>query len=104
MCRSRWPALYASVGATGGATDGQEDVNKNGRIDAGECDPNNIADDAACTLDTDGDGLTDLEEGLIGTDPNNPDTDGDGIEDGDEVNVYGTDPLDQAFCFYFFNV
>ncbi len=35
--------------------------------------------------DTDGDGLFDWEEGLWGTDPNNPDTDGDGISDFDEV-------------------
>lgn len=44
--------------------------------------------------DTDGDGLSDGEEVLkYGTDPLNPDTDGDGLSDGDEVNVYGTDPL-----------
>ena len=44
-------------------------------------------------LDSDGDGLTDAEEGVLGTDPANPDTDGDGLTDGDEVNVFGTDPL-----------
>lgn len=43
--------------------------------------------------DDDGDGLTNAEEAALGTDPNNPDTDDDGISDGDEVNVYGTDPL-----------
>ncbi|NNC02241.1 OmpA family protein [Corallococcus exiguus] len=48
----------------------------------------------AGTVDTDGDGLTDEEEILAGTDPNNPDTDGDGIPDGIEVKVGGTDPLD----------
>ncbi len=36
------------------------------------------------TLDTDKDGLSDLEEKAIGTDPNNPDTDGDGVDDGTE--------------------
>ncbi|WKZ24578.1 MAG: hypothetical protein QY321_03095 [Patescibacteria group bacterium] len=35
--------------------------------------------------DSDNDGLTNLEELLMGTDPNNPDTDGDGFLDGDEV-------------------
>tara|TARA_B100000315_G_scaffold260289_1_gene320595 strand:+ start:41 stop:2962 length:2922 start_codon:yes stop_codon:yes gene_type:complete len=42
--------------------------------------------------DSDDDGLTDPEENLHGTDPNNPDTDGDGVNDGDEV-AAGTDPL-----------
>ncbi len=42
--------------------------------------------------DDDGDGLTNPEEKLHGTDPNNPDSDGDGISDGDEV-ANGTDPL-----------
>lgn len=36
-------------------------------------------------LDTDSDGLTDLEEALYGTDPRNPDTDADGFNDGNEV-------------------
>jgi hypothetical protein len=34
--------------------------------------------------DTDGDGLTDLEEIYWGSDPKNPDTDGDGTSDGIE--------------------
>ena len=41
--------------------------------------------------DTDSDGLTDPQENLYSTDPNNPDTDGDGVNDGDEV-AAGTDP------------
>lgn len=44
-------------------------------------------------LDSDGDGLSDAYERMIGTDPFNPDTDGDGLFDGEEVLVYGTDPL-----------
>ena len=47
----------------------------------------------ACDEDDDNDGLTDLDEGLLGTSPTNPDTDGDGISDGDEVLFWGTDPL-----------
>ena len=45
-----------------------------------------------CKVDTDGDGLTDLQEAFLGTDPNAADTDGDGLSDGDEVYVYRTNP------------
>lgn len=44
-------------------------------------------------VDTDGDGLTDLQELELGTDPNNADTDGDGLTDGAEVNTHETNPL-----------
>jgi hypothetical protein len=43
-------------------------------------------------LDSDNDGLSDLQEAALGTDPENPDSDGDGISDGDEVSE-GADPL-----------
>lgn len=43
--------------------------------------------------DTDQDGLLDVIEVQLGTDPKNPDTDGDGLKDSDEVNKYSTDPL-----------
>ncbi len=43
--------------------------------------------------DLDGDGLTNLEECWLGTDPYDPDTDGDGWSDGDEVDLLGSDPL-----------
>tara|TARA_B100000749_G_scaffold280899_1_gene280981 strand:+ start:55244 stop:55891 length:648 start_codon:yes stop_codon:yes gene_type:complete len=39
----------------------------------------------AANVDSDGDGLTDIEEVESGTDPLNPDTDGGGINDGDEL-------------------
>ena len=42
--------------------------------------------------DSDGDGLTDWEEGILGTDPYSPDTDRDGIPDGIEI-TNGSDPL-----------
>lgn len=45
------------------------------------------------SADDDKDGLTNAEEAALGTDPKNPDSDDDGISDGDEVNVYGSDPL-----------
>jgi hypothetical protein len=43
--------------------------------------------------DQDGDGLLDVEEVAIGTDPLNWDSDGDGFGDGEEVLMLGTDPL-----------
>jgi len=44
-------------------------------------------------LDSDGDGLTDIEEEEMGLDPNDSDSDGDGLNDGDELDA-GSDPLD----------
>ncbi len=43
--------------------------------------------------DTDGDGLSDSDEISRGTNPLNPDTDGDLVTDGDEVLVWKTNPL-----------
>ena len=45
------------------------------------------------SIDTDGDGLTDVEEAKYGTDPNKKDTDGDGLSDYDEIFKYRTNPL-----------
>ncbi|MEH2565037.1 hypothetical protein [Bradyrhizobium sp. AZCC 2289] len=47
---------------------------------------------ADANVDSDGDGLTDVEERALGTDPNNPDTDGDGLPDGWEV--HGVNGID----------
>lgn len=46
------------------------------------------------TVDTDNDGLTDLEEARYGTDADRSDTDNDGLPDKDEVEKYDTDPID----------
>jgi hypothetical protein len=46
--------------------------------------------------DTDTNGLLDGDEAsLHGTDPNDADSDDDGLTDGEEVNEWGTDPLDE---------
>lgn len=47
----------------------------------------------AISNDIDGDGLSNEEEEILGTDPENPDTDGDGLSDREEVKIYHTDPL-----------
>ncbi|WP_179955023.1 Calx-beta domain-containing protein [Maribacter luteus] len=47
-----------------------------------------------CDVDTDGDGLFDGVESVLGTDPNLVDTDGDGIDDATEVGDDSGDPLD----------
>jgi outer membrane protein OmpA-like peptidoglycan-associated protein len=70
----------------GGVPDGTEDTNKNGRVDAGEIDPNDGADDVTPPADRDDDGLSDDEEDLIGSNPDDADSDDDGVLDGDEDN------------------
>ncbi len=86
------PSTTTSVNAFdtdgGGISDGEEDLNSNGRIDAGETDPNLRADD-----DTDQDGLADFREDQIGTDKRDRDSDDDGISDGDEYGNPKVDPL-----------
>ncbi len=53
------------------------------------CSDQNVCGDDA---DPDNDGLKNFEEFKEGGNPINPDTDSDGLADGDEVNVYLTDP------------
>ncbi|MEZ4180430.1 MAG: hypothetical protein R3B41_02885 [Candidatus Doudnabacteria bacterium] len=43
--------------------------------------------------DPDRDGLENIKEFGLGSDPNNPDGDNDGIADGDEINIFNSDPL-----------
>jgi hypothetical protein len=44
-------------------------------------------------IDTDGDGLTDVEEKALGTKADMADTDNDGLTDWAEIKIYKTDPL-----------
>lgn len=61
--------------------------NVNAEEDPNESDPC-IPDQSAGSCDQDNDGLTNFEEELVGSDPENPNSDGDGELDGEEV----TDP------------
>lgn len=47
----------------------------------------------APSIDSDGDGLTDVEEQTAGTNPQASDSDEDGLTDFDEVKIYATNPL-----------
>jgi hypothetical protein len=49
-------------------------------------------DDSDANIDNDSDGLTNLEEFQNDLNPNLADTDGDDLLDGEEINVYSTDP------------
>ncbi|WP_437914387.1 hypothetical protein WME73_00395 [Sorangium sp. So ce302] len=66
----------------GGQSDGDEDLNHDGKVDEGETDPNDAGDDLG---DRDGDGLSNSEETALGTDPDDADSDNDGALDGEEV-------------------
>jgi hypothetical protein len=61
----------------------------------GESSPRLFLRVAMTDFDADGDNLTDYEEHLLETDPNNPDSDGDKLPDGWEVAV-GLDPNDNG--------
>lgn len=49
-------------------------------------------DAATAAADSDGDGMSDADEAIFGSDPASADTDGDGLLDGEEA-LAGTDPL-----------
>ncbi len=71
-----------------------QDTDNDGMLDAWEMEHfGTLARDGKGDLD--GDGLSDLDEYLAGTDPGKADTDGDGAPDGWEVNN-GFDPLDRT--------
>jgi MYXO-CTERM domain-containing protein len=80
----------------GTVNDGAEDLNRNGRVDLGERNPNLAADDVPALVDTDGDGLPDVVEAELGSDPNDADSDDDGVRDGEEPNFAADADADGA--------
>ena len=75
----------------GGTDDGAEDWNHNGGIDENEKNPSDPSDDHLTedinsNLDSDTDGLTDFEEEVMGSNPDDADSDDDGVIDGEEDN------------------
>ncbi len=74
---------YTDGEETNGVDDASTPVTPTGTSDAMDpCDPNPL--NTLC--DTDLDGLTNDDETIAGTDPNDPDSDDDGYTDGEEVN------------------
>jgi hypothetical protein len=71
----------------GGVIDGSEDTNLNGKLDPGELDPTEgHGTDDATVKDSDGDGLSDDLEDILGSDKSDTDSDDDGVPDGEEAN------------------
>lgn len=73
-----------------GIPDGYEAINLGTDPTLTDCDENGTND---ADEDSDSDGLSNLKEYELKTNPNNKDTDGDSLTDGDEVNKHKTNPL-----------
>ena len=88
-------ALVSCLNTTKDSVDITKDSDGDGLTDLEEeefgSDPENA--------DSDDDGLTDLEESEAGTDPTEPDSDGDGYSDFDELEE-GSDPADEDSKIY----
>lgn len=77
-------------------SDGIEDSLDNCPNDANPLQENNDNDSFGdiCDNDDDNDGLSDIEEAALNTDPFDSDSDNDNLLDGEEVNIYLTNPND----------
>jgi serine/threonine protein kinase len=87
--RDRAPRGAAATATAQAALDLQTIVAATATIDAAT----RFATTPTTLGDRDGDGLSDAQEAVLGTLPEDPDTDKDGLSDGLEVLEYGCDPL-----------
>ncbi|MEM8859282.1 MAG: SdrD B-like domain-containing protein, partial [Chloroflexota bacterium] len=80
------PAESVDTDSDGIGNNADDDDDNDGVLDSNDADPLDP------NSDSDGDGLSDIDESQThGSDPLNPDSDGDGLSDGAEVDL-GTDP------------
>src|SRR5215213_2742546 len=89
------PLLWDDVGTATSllGPDGTDTVTEGAPADVTDAgDPGVLALTAAGETDLDADNYADALEGNLGLDPGNPDTDRDGVADGDELNLYRTEP------------
>lgn len=81
------------------ASDNKSDDNDNKKSDDKNDDKQDdentgdVPEEADIVEDSDGDGLSDAEENIFGTNINSSDTDADGLSDDQEVKIFKTDPL-----------
>ena len=81
--------LKLGLDPTNPDTDGDGIIDRNDLPCAAPCDTGADCVDGQCIpRDSDGDGLSDVDEATLGTDPYNPDTDGDGIVDGQDEDTW----------------
>jgi hypothetical protein len=86
-------AAVNDIGAYGGPHVLADDADMDGLLDAWELQHFGSLETTDGPSDPDADGLNNLREAILGTNPNNPDTDGDGYDDLAETQS-GTNPLD----------
>ncbi|HEX2214400.1 MAG TPA: hypothetical protein VHH12_13330 [Mycobacterium sp.] len=84
-------ALTAGLLTPSGHVSAQADTRRDGPFEE-PCAACPLDDAARDYIDSDLDGLLDLDEVIFGTNPNVPDSDGDGLGDGEEVVTFGTNP------------
>ncbi len=79
--------------ADGTLVDGIYDVLVQVTDAAGNTAPDATIDEVAVFIDADRDGISDVDELELGTNPDSEDSDGDGISDFDEIETHGTSPF-----------